>query len=280
MHILIVGGGNMGREIAKSLSADNEVVVIEKDPEIAEKDIEDIDGLVIRGDGTQLEILEQAGIDNTDLVLAMTNNDETNLLIGVTAKQKEKEVFARVRDPTHIGQFERMKIDKVIIPERYAAVTMVERIKDVVKDEKARILIVGGGTMCRELVNALHKFRNNIVIIEKDAAVSEKTIQETHKLVITGDGTRMWMLERAGIDHADLVAAITDNDGVNLLVDEIAREKGKKVIARARELEHKELFEKLGIENTINIETLAAQSIAEEIRKKQWNEKEKKKEKT
>ena len=260
----------MGREIAKLLSADNEVVVIEQDVKIAEKDIEDIDGLVIHGDGTRLDILEQAGIDSTDLVLAMTNSDETNLLISVTAKQKDKKVFARVRDPAHLGQFERMKIDKTIIPERYAAATMVERIKEIVKDEKSRILIVGGGTMCRELVSALSKFRNNIVIIEKDPEVSEKTIQETHKVVITGDGTRMWMLERAGIDHADLVAAVTDNDGVNLLVDEIAREKGKKVIARARELEHKELFEKLGIKDTINIETLAAQAIADEIKKGKW----------
>ena len=125
------------------------------------------------------------------------------------------------------------------------------------------ILIVGGGVMGRELANALAG--QSAIIIERDPKKCERAIRETNKLVIHGDATELDLLERAGIDQVDIVAAMTDSDEVNLLVATLARHKGKKVIARVKDAEHGRLFKELGIDYAVTPEFRAAEEIAKEI---------------
>lgn len=262
MYILIVGGGVMGRELAKELSG-NDIVIIEKNIEASELSENEIDGMIIKGDATKMDILEQAGIDDSDIIIAITGNDEVNLMIAMLAKKKGKKVIARVNIPDRIKLFKQAGIDNAITPERKAALSIAADIQKMVENEKAHVLIAGGGTMGRELANAL--VGQSAIIIERDPVKCEKAIKETNKLVIQGDATQLDLLERVGIEQVDIVAAMTDSDEVNLLVATLAKHRGKKVIARVKDAEHGRMFKELGIDNAVTPECRAAEEIAKEI---------------
>ncbi|WP_435348551.1 Trk system potassium transporter TrkA [Haloarchaeobius sp. HRN-SO-5] len=86
MRVIIVGAGEVGSNIAASLAESHDVIVIDVDPEKVEKLTYSSDVLAIEGDGTSLEILEDAGIGEADMLIASTDRDETNLVTCGTAK--------------------------------------------------------------------------------------------------------------------------------------------------------------------------------------------------
>ncbi|MFW5900652.1 MAG: Trk system potassium transporter TrkA, partial [Halodesulfurarchaeum sp.] len=86
MHILIVGAGEVGSSIAADLAPTHDVVVVEKDPAVAEDLTFSLDVLAIEGDGTHLDVLRDAGLQEADMVIAATDSDETNIVISGTAK--------------------------------------------------------------------------------------------------------------------------------------------------------------------------------------------------
>ncbi len=85
MYVVIVGAGNVGSSIAESLAADHDVAVIDVDGSRVESLMYDTDVLGIQGDGTDLETLEEARIEDADILIASTDDDETNLVICSTA---------------------------------------------------------------------------------------------------------------------------------------------------------------------------------------------------
>lgn len=101
MQIIVVGAGEVGTNIARSLAESHEVTVVDVDPGKVENITYSIDALAIEGDGKSLEILERAGISEADLLIASTDDDETNLVVCGTAKTVS-DVFtiARVRNET------------------------------------------------------------------------------------------------------------------------------------------------------------------------------------
>ncbi len=101
MKIIVIGAGNVGSTLARSLSTEeHDVIVIENDPDIASKVESEQDVSVIRGNGSRPAILESAGIkDGTDILIACTNRDDTNLMACWLAKREGvKRVMARVKD--------------------------------------------------------------------------------------------------------------------------------------------------------------------------------------
>lgn len=86
LKIIVVGAGRVGRKVAKQLSSRYDVVIIEKDPEIVESLNYELDVLTVEGDGTSLEILEEAGVRDADYVIATTPNDQTNIIICAAVK--------------------------------------------------------------------------------------------------------------------------------------------------------------------------------------------------
>lgn len=98
MKILIVGAGEVGSNIATSLSDDHDVVVIDTDPETIEQLTYSTDVLAIQGDGTSLDTLEQAGLEEADMLIASTDDDKANIVTCGTAKTvSDAFTIARVR---------------------------------------------------------------------------------------------------------------------------------------------------------------------------------------
>jgi trk system potassium uptake protein TrkA len=98
MRVIIVGAGQVGSSIAETLDADHEVTVIDTDDERVDALTYSLDVIAIKGNGTSLSTLREAGIEQTDLLIASTDDDETNIVVCGTAKTvSDAFTIARVR---------------------------------------------------------------------------------------------------------------------------------------------------------------------------------------
>ena len=112
--VTIIGGGNVGLKLAKSLEALKlNVKIIERNEERCEYLAEELENaLVIHGDGTDLELLNEEDITSSDVVVSVTNNDEKNLLCSLLVKQLGvKRVVSRVSKITNASLFQKVGID-------------------------------------------------------------------------------------------------------------------------------------------------------------------------
>ena len=120
--ILIIGGGNIGFNLAKNieLSFDSaRVKIIEKDKSRAEYIANELnDTIVINGNGLDEEVLNEANIDEVETVLALTNDDEDNLMVSVIVEKfsKDKRTMALINKPNYSLLQSSLKIDDLIDP--------------------------------------------------------------------------------------------------------------------------------------------------------------------
>ncbi|MFB6311201.1 MAG: Trk system potassium transporter TrkA [Salinirussus sp.] len=103
MRIMVIGAGQVGSSIAANLAESHEVVVIDLDAERVDELTYAVDVLSLQGDGTDVGILQEAGIEKTDLVIASTDNDETNIVTCGTVKTlTEAFTIARVKSTRYL----------------------------------------------------------------------------------------------------------------------------------------------------------------------------------
>jgi trk system potassium uptake protein len=118
MYVLIAGGGKVGANVARSLSRlGQEVTLIEqRGPRFAQLE-EEFEHRVQHGDATELHVLERAGIARPpDIVLALTGDDEDNIVICQLAQERYgvPKVIARVNDPRNQAHFDLLGISPTI----------------------------------------------------------------------------------------------------------------------------------------------------------------------
>jgi trk system potassium uptake protein TrkA len=155
LKIIIIGAGDVGYHLAKTLSYEkHDIVLIEKDHDRYTRAAETLDAHVFHGSGTSFTQLENAGIEKADLVAAVTDSDEVNLLAAIAAKQygvertvarvKNRE-FLRTDAPINAQKF---NIDLIIHPESVAAQGTVRLLKqgaatDFIEFAKGKIIVMG-----------------------------------------------------------------------------------------------------------------------------------------
>ncbi|MDI6884121.1 MAG: NAD-binding protein [Hadesarchaea archaeon] len=144
MYLVLVGGGQTGSKLAKRLAdRGHNVVIIEKDEKRAHELAAELDVLVIHGSGADLDVLKDAGIEKADVLLALTQADEVNLMACELAKKLGvTRVIARVNDEKHARMFEEMGVD-IAISLPSAAVMLFE--KAVTGSGVYGLLGIGGG---------------------------------------------------------------------------------------------------------------------------------------
>ncbi len=118
MYIIIVGGGKVGYYLTKTLvnEGSNEILLIEKNPRKVLTYGERFGSVVLEGDGAESSTLEMAGAARADVVIAVTGDDEDNLVICQTAKKmfKVPRTIARVNNPKNEDIFKRLGIDVTV----------------------------------------------------------------------------------------------------------------------------------------------------------------------
>ncbi len=118
MYLILVGGGNVGIQLAKRLiNRGHEVLMLEKDTQQTQKLANILgDEYVMHGDGCELQTQKAAGFSRADVVVAVTGEDEDNLVACQLAKEvwSVKRVVARVNDPAHEQIFRDCGIDDTV----------------------------------------------------------------------------------------------------------------------------------------------------------------------
>ncbi|ESP89422.1 Trk system potassium transporter TrkA [Candidatus Halobonum tyrrellensis] len=108
MRVLIIGAGQVGESIAADLDDSHDVVIVESDPSRCEELTYRLDVLTVSGDGTAISTLEEAGIHEADMVIATTDDDETNIVACSTAKATcQAFTIARIKNTEFLNTWQR-----------------------------------------------------------------------------------------------------------------------------------------------------------------------------
>jgi len=117
VYAIIVGGGKVGRNLARELIAkEHEVTLIEASRERYLSMEDEFEHAVQYGDATELWVLERSGIQRADLVIAVTGDDEDNMLVCQVAKEKYlcDRIIARVNNPRNHDHFRLLGIQPAV----------------------------------------------------------------------------------------------------------------------------------------------------------------------
>ncbi|MGD8228591.1 MAG: Trk system potassium transporter TrkA [Desulfobacteraceae bacterium] len=156
MKIIIVGAGEVGFYIAQKLSEENQdVFLIDKDPEKVRRITENLDVQAILGSGTSPDTLRDSGIEAAEMLVAATDSDEVNLIACLLARHLNPYIvkLARVRNPEYLkekdlfGQ-DLLSVDQIINPESEMVETirdlmMVPGASDVIDFVSGRVKLIG-----------------------------------------------------------------------------------------------------------------------------------------
>lgn len=118
MYVIVIGGGNVGLQLSKRLlQAEHEVLLLEKDPRQAARMAQLLgEENVMLGDGCEMMTQRDAGFGRSDVVVAVTGEDEDNMVVCQMAKTvwDVERVLARVNDPNHEELFRQIGIDETV----------------------------------------------------------------------------------------------------------------------------------------------------------------------
>ncbi len=181
MNIVIVGDGKVGATLVEHLSMEgHDVVVIDRNQKIVEQLVNSYDVMGICGNGANCEIQLEAGVDNSDLFIAVTSSDELNILSCLMAKKAgAAHTIARVRDPDYLNQLPFFKdalgLSMVVNPEYDAAneIAKVLRFPNAINIETfyrghvdlVEIKIDEANPLCNmQLIDIFNKFGIKILV--------------------------------------------------------------------------------------------------------------------
>ncbi len=117
MYIIIVGGGGVGYYLTKALLDEgHEVLAIEKEATVCESVVSELGSVCIRGDGCEVSTLAEAGTSRADMLIAVTGDDEDNLVACQVAKHKFNvpRTIARIRNPKNEAIFKKLGVDVTV----------------------------------------------------------------------------------------------------------------------------------------------------------------------
>mgnify|MGYP000340936886 CR=1 FL=1 len=136
MKIIIAGDGKVGSTLTRELAAEGyDVTIIDANPKVLEATEERYDVLSIQGNCASMDVLDQAGVREADLLIVATSADEINLLCSLTAHCMNKNIhtIARIRNPEYTNQLVRMRdafaLSMTVNPELQTAVEIERLIK-------------------------------------------------------------------------------------------------------------------------------------------------------
>jgi trk system potassium uptake protein TrkA len=117
VYVIVVGGGTVGYYLSRDLlDRGHEVTLIEKNAARAEWLETQLGSIVMRGDGCEVKFLSQTGIERADAIVAVTADDEDNLIALQMAKRhfNVKKTIARVNNPSNVEIFKALGVDEAV----------------------------------------------------------------------------------------------------------------------------------------------------------------------
>ena len=192
MNIVIMGGGKVGESLARRiLEGRHEVRIIESDRARSLQLANALDVEIICGDGTNIDMLENAGVRDADCFIAISGNDADNLVASQLAKQYfgAKKVIARANDPRNLETMRVLGVDYAVSSTEIIA-QMIEQEANLMEFHLVASLNKGRGQICSvtlEEDSALHGKAVREVVFPKGALLI--SIVRKNKLIIPGGDT-------------------------------------------------------------------------------------------
>lgn len=199
-NVIIVGGGKIAYYLSKQLSTQGiKVKIIEKDKNRCQVLAEKLPYVtIIHGDGSDDELLNEEGIENTDAVLALTGLDEENIVLSLSAKSLyHKKTIAKVTRMNYAGLSDILKVDSIVAPKKIVASQIIRYVrakmnKDNDSSVKTLYKIVDGEVEAIEFkvteqFKYLHKTLNEMKI--KEHVLVAAIIRENEVIVPKGNTT-------------------------------------------------------------------------------------------
>ena len=287
MKIIIVGNGKVGYAIARQLAVEgHDITMVDSSPVALARADSTLDLMCVEGNGASISVLEEAGARTADLVIAVSNLDETNLVCCLIAKTMgAKHTIARVRNPDYRRDAALLKreigMDMVINPD-LAAAREIARIlsfpsaSSVEPFAGGRIDMIGIQVTERDrfygvALSEFHRIRSAEVLICVVEQKHDKCLQLAAQLptamIIEGDGTEEELLTSENIFEADAFVSLTGRDEENLLMALTARRAGvPKVLAKMTRPNYMDLVRDMRVGSIVSPKDIVANQITRYVR--------------
>ena len=215
MKIVLVGGGKVGFALCRSLVAEkHDVVLIEQNEAVLNHIVSRFDIMGLLGNGADFTILEQAGAQECDIFIALTEYDEVNMISAVLAKKMgAKETIVRVRNPEYSNAYFKEKnilgFSLIVNPELLAAraISNIIDFPNALSVERfaggrvslMEFVIKDSSGLCQMPISDFRKKFGNIIVcaMERDHQLmipsGDVTIQDKDRIFVTGNRVDMML---------------------------------------------------------------------------------------
>jgi len=295
MRIIVIGYGRVGSQAVRRFTAeDHNVTIIDKDRSVLERAARDIHARVVFGDATDPELLREAGVEKTDVVFALTRDENTNLMAAQIAKVlfKVPRVVAVVYDLQREQSFHAAGIETLALtlagaeflalalrgvgPRTDTAFEEVRRaleargpevqpaaVRAETLAQPSYVIVVGGGKVGYYLSRMLLNRGHEVTIIERSPDIYALVSNQVDCPVILGDGSTVEVLEKAGANRGNVFVAVTNHDHDNLIACQVAKFHFgiAKTIARVKNPKNEYVMRKLGVDVTVSSTALISELI-------------------
>ena len=185
MYLIVVGAGDIGTPLVKlATESGNEVVVIERDEERAERASQGYDCLVINADATSKETLQDAGADRADALISTTDQDATNIMVCLLAQELSvPNIVSVVHNPEHMNVFEQIGVNTMQNPQSLIAEYLYRAVS---RPSVVDFMHIGEEAEVFEIT------------VGPDAPIAGQTLREADAADLIGGQTLIVAVERDG----------------------------------------------------------------------------------
>jgi trk system potassium uptake protein len=293
MKIVVIGYGRVGcRTVAALLERGHQITVVDKEASRLGR-ASHLEGVeLVQGNGIDVDVQREAGIGEADLLLAVTFDDNVNLMSAQVARTHfhVPRAIARVYEPSH-AEATQEDPQLIVVCPTLLAVTMIAEQVDIAAgqsvperappeavksqprrrydatDDSRYILISGGGKVGVNLARELFESGHEVALIERDAARAVALSAKLRCQIFVGDSSTHDVLEAAGAARARVFVAATGSDQDNLIACEVAKKVFgvPKTIARASNPKNEDVMARLGVDSTVSSTSIIQQVIEREL---------------
>lgn len=185
MYIIIIGAGDIGTPLTDiATRSGNEVVVIERNEKRANQAADEFDCLILNADATTKETLDDAAAEQADALISTTDQDATNVMTCLLAKEFEvPAILSVVHNPEHMGLFEQIGVNTMENPQQLIAEYLYRAV--------ARPAIID----YMRISDEAEVFE---ITVTENAPITRKTLQEAAQSGILADDMLVVAIEREG----------------------------------------------------------------------------------
>jgi trk system potassium uptake protein TrkA len=296
MKIIVIGYGRVGSQFLSKIDTQaHDVVIVDKDRSAIGQRGTPRGAKFVLGNAIDEDLLRTAGADSADVMLALTRDENTNLMIAQIARAlfNVPKVIAVVYDPLRESYFHEAGVETLAIavagadllaarlagtsgaagltldawyPSGGLATRVPLRPLETV-DGSFYVIIVGGGLVGYYLARALLQIGHEVTIIENDPDTHEIVSHQMDCPVVLGDGSATQVLEQAGASRANLLCAVTNHDQDNLIACQVAKYRFgiAKTIARVKNPKNETVMRRLGVDTTVSSTAIISSVIENEL---------------